>query len=224
MCMSKKEGKRTPAGRIRKKRFEAYFDKLCEAMEQRGYQKHDLTGGVIKEIVVTIIFIFLFPAAYLYLYVFTDSLYVDPYAAFYENRPFVSLVIFVISILLLAALHEGICGFVWGLFARRRWKEISFGVMWKMITPYCICREPLKKWQYIIGKAMPVLILCLGFIIAIAVTGSGAVFYLFMITMVVTGIGDLRNIWQALAYRPDGKETVYLDHPYEPGIVVFERN
>ena len=221
--MSKKEEKRTPAGRIRKERFESHFDNLCEAMEQRGYQKHDLTGGVIKEIVVIIIIIFLFAAAYFPLYVFTDSLY-DSYAAFYENRPFVSLVIFVISIFLLVALHEGICGFVWGLFARRRRKAISFGVMWKMITPYCICREPLKKWQYIIGKAMPVLILCLGFIIAIAVTGSGAVFYLFMITMVVTGIGDLRNIWQALAYRSDSKEKVYLDHPYEPGIVVFERN
>ena len=221
--MSKKEGKGTPAWRIRKEHFEAYFDKLCEDMEQRGYQMHDLTGGVIKEIVVIIIIIFLFAAAYFPLYVFTDSLY-DPYAAFYENRPVVSLVIFVILIFLLAALHEGICGFVWGLFARRRWKAISFGIMWKTITPYCICSEPLKKWQYIMGKAMPALILCLGFIIAIAVTGSEAVFFLFMITMIVTGIGDLRNIWQALAYRSDGKETVYLDHPYEPGIVVFERN
>ena len=221
--MSKKEEKRTPAGQIRKERFEAYFDQLCKDMEQRGYQKYDLTGGVMKEIVVTIIIIFLFAVAYFPIYVFTDSLY-DPYAAFYENRPFVSLVIFVILIFLLAALHEGICGFVWGLFAGKRRKAISFGVMWKMITPYCICCEPLKKWQYIMGKAMPALVLCLGFIIAIAVTGSEAVFFLFMITMIVTGIGDLRNIWQALAYRSDGKETVYLDHPYEPGIVVFERN
>ena len=47
--MSEKERKRTSADRIRKERLEAYFDKLCEGMEQRGYQKHDLTGGVIKE-------------------------------------------------------------------------------------------------------------------------------------------------------------------------------
>ena len=220
--MSEKERKRTRAGRIRKERFESYFDKLCEAMEQRGYQKHDVTGGMITEIVVIVIIIFLFSAAYLYL-IFTDSLY-DLYAAFYENRPFVSLVIFAISIFLLAALHEGICGFVWALFAEKRRKAIFFGVMWKMITPYCICCEPLKKRQYIIGKAMPTLILCPGFIIAIAVTGSEAVFYLFMITMIVTGIGDLRNIWQALAYRSDSKEKVYLDHPYDRGIVVFERN
>ena len=167
---------------------------------------------------------FRFPAAFLYLYVITDSLYYDPYVAFYENRPFLTLVIFVISIFLLAALHEGICGFVWELFAGRRRKAISFGVMWKMIQPYCICCEPLKKRQYIAGKAIPALILCLTFIIAIAVTGSAAVFFLFMVVMIVTGIGDFRNIWQALAYRSDGKEAVYLDHPYERGIVVFEGN
>ena len=44
--MIRKEVKRTPAERIRKGRFEAYFNKQCEAMEQRGYQKHDLTGGL----------------------------------------------------------------------------------------------------------------------------------------------------------------------------------
>ena len=222
--MSKKEGKGTPAWRIRKEHFEAYFDKLCEDMEQRGYQMHDLTGGVIKEIVVTLSMIFLFPAVFLCLYVIPDSLYYDPYAAVYENRPFLTLVILVISLFLFVVLHEGICGFVWGLFAGRRRKAISFGVMWKMITPYCVCCEPLKRRQYIAGKAMPVIILCPAFIIAIAVTGSAAVFFLFMVVMIVTGIGDFRNIWQALAYRTDGKEAVYLDHPYERGIVVFERD
>ena len=33
--------------------------------------------------------------------------------------------------------HELIHGLTWACYAKSGWKSISFGVMWKMLTPYC---------------------------------------------------------------------------------------
>ena len=39
--------------------------------------------------------------------------------------------------------HELIHGITWACYAPSGWKSISFGVMWKMLTPYCHCDEPM---------------------------------------------------------------------------------
>ena len=33
--------------------------------------------------------------------------------------------------------HELIHGLTWACYAKSGWKSISFGVMWKLLTPYC---------------------------------------------------------------------------------------
>ena len=38
--------------------------------------------------------------------------------------------------------HELIHGLTWACFAKNGWKSISFGVWWKVLTPYCHCNEP----------------------------------------------------------------------------------
>ena len=39
--------------------------------------------------------------------------------------------------------HELIHGLTWACYAKSGWKSISFGVMWKLLTPYCHCDEPM---------------------------------------------------------------------------------
>lgn len=39
--------------------------------------------------------------------------------------------------------HELIHGITWACYAPSGWKSISFGVMWKMLTPYCRCDAPV---------------------------------------------------------------------------------
>ena len=76
---------------------------------------------------------------------------------------------------------------------------------------------------YIIGAAMPTLIL--GFGLAIAAIGTGSA-WLFFLTelMILGGGGDFLIIWKILLYRSKSKEVFYFDHPYEVGLAVFEKN
>ena len=41
--------------------------------------------------------------------------------------------------------------------------------------------------------------------------------------MIFSGGGDFLIILKILLYRSGRKETVYYDHPYECGVVVFEK-
>ena len=41
--------------------------------------------------------------------------------------------------------HELIHGITWACYAKSGWKSISFGVMWKLLTPYCHCDEPMYR-------------------------------------------------------------------------------
>jgi len=59
--------------------------------------------------------------------------------------------IFFIALIIGIIAHELIHGAVWAGFAKNGFKSIQFGVMWKMITPYCHCKEPLKVRQYALG-------------------------------------------------------------------------
>ena len=125
--------------------------------------------------------------------------------------------------LLLTAVHEGIHALTCAMFAKDHWKSIRFGVIWKALTPYCTCAQPMKRGQYIHGAAMPTLVLGIGLSAAAALTGVFWVFIL-AIAMIFGGGGDFTIILKILLHRQRGKEAVYYDHPYECGDVVFEKD
>ena len=53
------------------------------------------------------------------------------------------------------AVHELIHGATWACFAKNGWKSIRFGIMWKLLTPYCHCNEPMHIPGYMCGAMMP---------------------------------------------------------------------
>ena len=130
---------------------------------------------------------------------------------------------FLLALLLFTAGHEGIHGLTWAMFAEGHWKAIRFGVIWKALTPYCTCTRPLRRWQYILGAAMLTLVLGIGLTAAAAQTGKFWVFIL-AISMIFGGGGDFAIILKMLLHRQQGRDAVYYDHPYECGVVVFEKN
>lgn len=71
----------------------------------------------------------------------------------------VSFVLFLCIVLFGVIVHELIHGITWAIFAKDGFKSIKFGVLWKMITPYCHCKEVLTVRQYSIGGIMPAIIL-----------------------------------------------------------------
>lgn len=131
---------------------------------------------------------------------------------------FVSILIFCVLIVV----HEALHGMTWMIFAKRKWRSISFGIITESFTPYCNCNEPLKKYQMILGALMPTLVLGVGFGIAAIVSGSSMLLFTAFLN-IIGGGGDLLVTMKLLSYRSDAKKVLFIDHPYEIGTAVFEK-
>ena len=79
----------------------------------------------------------------------------------------------------------------------------------------------MRRGPYLLGSAMPTLVLGFGLGAVSVFTGVDLLLYL-SVMMIFGGGGDFCIMLKLLAYRPRG-EVVYCDHPYEVGLVAFER-
>ena len=119
--------------------------------------------------------------------------------------------LFVILMAVGIVVHELIHGITFACFAPSGWRSISFGIMWKMATPYCHCNEPLHPRPYIVAALMPLIVL--GIIPAVICLVIGS-FYL----LLWSG-GD---IWMAWLMTKESPDCTVLDHPSEAGYYVFD--
>ena len=150
-------------------------------------------------------------------------------AGFFLLHPFgsvsfqlVDLLFAFLAFVVLTVVHELVHGLTWSLFAKSGWKSVSFGVIWKDLTPYCTCNEALSRRAYIVGALMPTLVL--GILPVLAAYATGSLFLLVVgLLMILGGGGDLTIVLKMLRFKPDGGEVLYLDHPYECGLVAFVR-
>jgi len=128
-----------------------------------------------------------------------------------------SSLILILALILGIIAHELIHGIMWAIFAKNGFKSIKFGIMWKMITPYCHCKEPLKVNHYVLGAIMPAIIL--GFIPAILAIFIGNLGLLILgIIFIDAACGDFLIIY---SLRKESKETLVEDHPSEVGFYVY---
>lgn len=117
-------------------------------------------------------------------------------------------------------LHELIHGFFWALFTKNGFKSIRFGVMWKMLTPYCHCKEPLRIKHYIIGAIMPAILLGLvPALVGIYLGNMGWVIFGAFFTMAAAG--DFLIIYLLKNERMDN---LVEDHPTEAGCFIFRED
>ncbi|MBA4317824.1 MAG: hypothetical protein C0412_05440 [Flavobacterium sp.] len=127
------------------------------------------------------------------------------------------------SILLIMILgivvHELIHGITWARFTKKGHKSIKYGVLWKMLTPYCHCKEPLLVKHYIIGAITPAIIL--GFLPAIYSILTGNIgFLIFGIFFTMAALGDFMIIY---LLRKENRNSFVLDHPSEAGCFVYRK-
>lgn len=207
--MSKKDRKLTEREMERK----ISYEKICDEIEKNGYIKHDLTVGILLANLAAIIIMLPFIAL---------IAWINSAVNYIGSVRFSLSTSIIVFFLILVILHEVIHGLTWGIFAENHFHSITFGVIWKALTPYCTCSEPLKKWQYILGALMPTLILGFG-IAAISIVFREPLLFVLSELMVLSGGGDFFIVLKMLFYRPKGKDVLYYDHPYECGVVAFER-
>lgn len=116
-------------------------------------------------------------------------------------------------------LHELIHGITWSRFTEKGFKSIRFGVLWKMLTPYCHCKEPLKVNQYILGAIMPSIILgIIPSVIAILIGNFGLLIFGIFFTMAAAGDFLIINL-----LRKENKDDLVLDHPSEAGCYIYRK-
>jgi hypothetical protein len=116
-------------------------------------------------------------------------------------------------------LHELIHGITWAKFAKGGFKSMKFGVWWKMLTPYCHCKEALNVRHYIIGVITPAIILgILPSVTAIMIGNLGLLFFGMFFT--IAAVGDFLII--NLLRKENGSDLVQ-DHPSEAGCYIYRK-
>jgi hypothetical protein len=213
--MGKEKRTLTERERRRKEKFET----LCREMEEQGYTAKPMTVGVVKANLLAVLIMLPFVVVFAWIYFLANP---TVNVSISEDKMLVILLAYIALMFVLIVAHELIHGLTWGIFAQNHFRSIEFGVIWSMLTPYCTCSAPLKKWQYLLGGAMPTLVLGFGLGAVSAAVHSGGLFLLAEL-MIFAGGGDFLILLNMLRYRPDGRDAVYYDHPTECGFVVFQR-
>lgn len=115
--------------------------------------------------------------------------------------------------------HELLHGLTWARFAKGGLRSIRFGIMWKMLTPYCHCNEPLPLNAYRLGVMMPGLVLgFLPMLIGFA-TGHLGLFAFGMFFTVAAG-GDFIMLY---LLRDETSDSLVQDHPTKIGCYVYRK-
>lgn len=137
----------------------------------------------------------------------------------HDMNPVVVLIVFFVVFTIGIIAHELIHGIVWAVYAKNGFKSIKFGVMWKMLTPYCHCKEALTIKQYVIGAIMPAIIL--GFLPAIYGIVIGNIgWLLFGLMFSIAASGDFMIVW---LLRKENMNDYVQDHPTEAGCYVYRK-
>lgn len=127
------------------------------------------------------------------------------------------LLMFYAGLLASIPVHECIHGLVWSLFCKNGLKSIHIGMIWKKLTPYCCCMEPLQFGAYLAGGLAPFVLLGLGLFAAAMATGSVPLLLLGAFNILAAG-GDTTIALMLLRHR----KAQIIDHPTECGFWAFE--
>ena len=122
-------------------------------------------------------------------------------------------------LLLGIVIHELIHGIFFSLYASQGIKSIKFGILWKTLTPYCHCKEPLKIKHYIIALLAPLLFVGIIPSIISLIIGNGFLLVL-GIFFSAAAAGDLMIYF---LIRKENPEDYVQDHPSEAGYFIFRK-
>ena len=195
----------------------AAFEATCEQYLQQGYKKTDLTIGIVRANLVTLLIAIPVVVLGVLLFMWKNSTaahFPDPQRA----------ILLLVLIVVLIVVHELIHGITWSMFTERHFKDIEFGFMKEYFTPYCTCLVPLSKKHYILGALMPGILLGLVPTALGILLGSPLLFWTGIVMLLSAG-GDIMIVMKLLAFKKQNESTEVLiyDHPTQAGSVIFEK-
>ena len=196
----------------------ARYNDVVASLKAQGYQQCDLILDMKKVTVAVTIVSVIVGAVGAFLFALVADV-----VEFMIDLTLLHIVLLIFAFLVLIVLHEAIHGLIFGLYAPHHFKSIQFGVNLKQGVAYCYCGESLEKKQYIIGAAMPGILLGLIPLVISFMIGN---WWLFIMSLAMTlgAAGDALVIYKLLTTKVDGDDIVYMDHPTEPGVSVFYKS
>ncbi len=200
----------------------AKFNETEKSLLEQGYQEKEMTISIKKAntlgAVVTISLFIPFIVAFQ----LCNPSAIKDFIHNYSFKSFAFLVLTMILSLALVVVHELIHGFFWSLGAKNGRKDIEFGYIKEMMTPYCACLSALKRPIYLIGSFAPMFLL--GALPLVASILLGNVYLLILgFILWIGGSGDILICFKLLTYKANGSEVLFHDHPTECGLIVFEK-
>jgi hypothetical protein len=108
------------------------------------------------------------------------------------------MVFFVVDVLA----HEGLHAAGFKLFLSGRWRDnVYIGVAWRVLTPYCWAKYPVKMSASLFAGLLPVTVLGFGIYALALITGSGVLCFIALFNIAAGG-GDLLYAAMILKNRP----------------------
>ena len=194
----------------------ARFEETAAQMEAEGFRRTDLTVGIVAANAA--VFAAAIPLIVLCMWLYWLANDAIPGAALGLGG-FVALLV---ALVVLTFVHECIHGATWAIFAPNHLKDVELGFMKEYLTPYCTCCAALERGPYIAGALMPLIVLGLIPLALGIAFGWPAVFWAGVLMTLAAG-GDVMIVLRLLRYRTHAAEVVYMDHPTQAGLAVFER-
>lgn len=191
------------------------FNRLRKEYEEEGYSTREHTISVLTANLMT--FVVALPIV-----IICGIIYFNVHN-FLENSTVIlqitlgDMVLVFPLVIALCFIHEWLHGVTWRSFCKDK-KSISYGMMWKQLTPYCCCAEPLSFKAYILGGLMPFLVLGIGVFLVSLALGNFVVFVISVFN-IFSAAGDLTVVLMLMKCR----NSIIIDHPTKCGFVTFNK-
>lgn len=195
------------------------FNRVSKELFEKGYEETKVGMGIVK---ANIIVLFIFAPIMYLIFKFYVKLYsIDDFINFLLDIK--KFMFFIITSMVFIVIHELLHGITWSLFTENGFKDVAFGFMWKYLTPYCSCKVPMKRGQYVLGLLMPLIIL--GIVPTIIGLAMGSVFLTALGAFYIFAAGgDIIMAFLILSRNLKGKEVLLFDNPTEMGVSFFEKD
>ena len=192
------------------------FQAMSSELRKQGYRQVSMVIGIDKANKLAIVMVLPLLAAGIALFVLLGQ------GAPVGFRSLKDSLFFFAGVIILTIAHELVHGITWSMFSPNRFNDIEFGFMKETLTPYCTCRAPLGKKEYILGTIMPLIVI--GIIPAIA----GILMHSFMVmllgvVMISSAAGDIMIVNALLKHHSDCTDQIICDLPVQAGCMLFER-
>lgn len=182
-----------------------------DLMLQRGYTWKEVKISIVQANVIAIVSAI--PLILLMLFV-----YIQVWDEFTLTLNLKNMIILLLLSYFFIPIHEGLHAIGWVFFCKNRFKSINLGVLWKLLTPYCHCKEPLTYIGYMTGLLFPFLFIGLGLFI-IALCTNNLLLLLVSFFNVSGATGDLMVAFKMFKYR----RALLIDLPVDCGFAAFEK-